>query len=682
MLKKIKQHFSKKSVTYGQTLPSWQTNQPVWNDWTTERAIQYGYKSSTYVFSCINLISRSAASVPWKVYQKDAKGNRIEKPGHPLQMLIENPNPFMTRKDFIEKMTQNLYLGGNAIFSKVRANGTVVELWGLPADSVKPVPDANTFIKHYVFEKDGKRLEIETKDIIHNLFTNPADPYWGISPLQAGAKIIDTDVEAVRFNKVSLQNRALTDGVFSFKQALTREQWEQAREMIRDQHQGSANARQPWVLGGEASWTPMTMTPAEMDFIESRRFTRTEICSLFQVPPPMIGLYEDATLANIETARKIFWLDTMIPYLTDIQNCLNLSLAKEFGKDIELCFDVSNVQALQTSMTEKITSAKELWSMGVPFNVINQKLEMGFDDIPGGDQGFVPTGVIPSDIDFSEAPDNQEAQKSRKFEIKTGFLSGLNLKNEAHISFYWKNLERRRNKWDRALTRKTEELFEKEAEKVLEAFKDKGLTAALSVIEDNQKVWNEWLLNSWKGMTSEFGRDAYEDILQALGAKAGNDFFNPWDQLIRNYITSTVGDKIKLIQQFSKQQVKDVVFKIREEGGTMDQIARAIKAKYDDFKRYRTYRIARTEVVGASNFANMQSARQASENHDITLVKKWVSSRDDRVRDSHEEVDGETRDREEKFSNGLLFPADYSADLPAETIQCRCALSWEVDDKA
>ena len=74
---------------------------------------------------------------------------------------------------------------------------------------------------------------------MHNKFNDPGNPYWGLAPLQAGARAVDIDVEAVKFQKVGLQNRAITDGIFTFEHPLTQDQWDEARAMVREQHYGN-----------------------------------------------------------------------------------------------------------------------------------------------------------------------------------------------------------------------------------------------------------------------------------------------------------------------------------------------------------------------------------------------------------------------------------------------------------
>jgi len=66
------------------------------------------------------------------------------------------------------------------------------------------------------------------------------------------------------------------------------------------------------------------------------------------------------------------------------------------------------------------------------------------------------------------------------------------------------------------------------------------------------------------------------------------------------------------------------------------------------------------------------------------MVKQWDSTLDSRTRESHAIVDGEIRELDEKFSNGLMFPGDPSGGA-AEVINCRCALlqraKWALDEE-
>ena len=141
----------------------------------------------------------------------------------------------------------------------------------------------------------------------------------------------------------------------------------------------------------------LSQTAVEMDFVNSRKSTWTEIAAVFGVPLAALGFTEDVNLANAEAMNKQLWHDTIIPQLELIKRQLNVQLARDFGENIVLTYDLSNITALQENENEKLDKALKLWSMGVPLSVINQRFEMGLDtdDIEGSDVGYITAGLLP-----------------------------------------------------------------------------------------------------------------------------------------------------------------------------------------------------------------------------------------------------------------------------------------------
>lgn len=687
--------FKKKSVRFSELLPTWKTNQSAkFNDWSTDRAIKEGLKASSYVFVCVNALVKAVCQVPWYVYKRNRNGDWEQVQQHPLELLIEKPTPFHNRKDLMSGMVQHLYLGGNALFSKVKAGGIVAELWQLPTDGMKVIPSKQDYISHYEYEQDGVRQRFEVSDIIHNKFNDPANPYWGISPLQAGARLVDTDVEAVRFQKVSLQNRAITDGIFTFDHPLTKDQWEEARRMVREQHQGMDNAHTPWILGAGAKWQQMSLSPLEMDFLNSRKFNREEICSLFQVPPPIVGIMDTSTYNNIETARKIFWQDTVIPLLEDIKDSFNLSLTPEFGQGIELSYDISNVQALQTSTQEKINNAKNLWSMGVPFNVINQRLELGFDDVEGGDMGYLPSGLMPAnllELDEPQAPQQGETEQGKgntpkeTKSKKSNAYKGLGLVTEKQKDYYFHQVDRKRNAWVINMTRKSARLFKQEGQAIVEALEQGDDWE--KALEQHATKWETFLTASYQSIVEELGTDHFNNLVKGYEPSETKDdeeeteeYFNAFDEDIRAYIVQLAGTKVTQVSDWTRQIIGAIVLEAQENNWTMDKLAKQIKDEFQEFSRYRAYRIARTEAQNALGFAHYKAGEKAQELLGQELIGEWVTSADDRVRDSHEKLHGEKAKLGEPFSNGLKYAGEYTNTGEArDNINCRCVIVHHFD---
>ena len=95
---------------------------------------------------------------------------------------------------------------------------------------------------------------------------------------------------------------------------LPNEDWRaDLREEIERLYQGSHNAGRPMVLSGGLDWKPMSLTPADMDFVEQRNVAAREIALAFGVPPMLLGIPGDNTYANFQEANRVFWRQTILP---------------------------------------------------------------------------------------------------------------------------------------------------------------------------------------------------------------------------------------------------------------------------------------------------------------------------------------------------------------------------------
>lgn len=92
--------------------------------------------------------------------------------------------------------------------------------------------------------------------------------------------------------------------------------------------------------------------------------------------------------------------------------------------------------------------------------------------------------------------------------------------------------------------------------------------------------------------------------------------------------------------------------------------------------------IARTEGHRIQQTSS-RDAQEAAKKKGADVLKQWDAALDARTRDSHARVDGEIRELDEKFSNGLMFPGDPSGGA-AEVVNCRCTSNtrarWALDD--
>lgn len=410
-----------------------------WSRWNMTKALSDGYEISEWVHACINAQARPVASLPWRVsefadgeakarFEWELKGvpasqrsdfmHSAHMPqkrygvyerkthlepliGHALERLIEDPNRLMTRQELIQMMVQHLFLTGNALLWKGRGIGNVVlGLWPLIPSLVKPIEDPNLIIKGYEYKPNNKPQDAVTydfADVAHVKFVDPGSLTWGIAPLMAAARSVDIDVEAGKWNKVSMQNRAVPDGVFIFDAKMDEDLMEETRRGVSAQYQGRGHA--PLVMGNEAKWIDMARSPVEMDYLASRGFNRQAICSVLNTDPRVIKIVEDRMAANSEGVMADHWKTASIPLADLLASLFNKELAAEWGPNHLMWYDTSNVEALSESHHEKMRSAKVAHSMAVPFDEVNARYRLGYPSgMMGADVGWLPSGSVPVNL--------------------------------------------------------------------------------------------------------------------------------------------------------------------------------------------------------------------------------------------------------------------------------------------
>jgi len=387
-----------------------------YTNWDSKKAIDEGYKSSSWVFACIKRRVDAVSTVKLKVQVKNSDGWE-DKEDHILQKLLDNPNPVMNQSEFLRYMVSHLDLDGNFFSMKVKAgqNKTTQELWPvLPYDvSCEVRGKEDSYISYYSFLPTGEKINVD--DMLHIQYTDPSNFRRGISPLKAASRAVDIDNASGDFQKISFQQRGIPDGVFQIEGLTSDFEFEHAKKLVKEQYANLGTAREPWVLGN-GTWTPLSRTAVEMDFMTTRQFSMKEIAAAYCVPSELISGMGDSNRASSDTVRRSFWEDTILPLVSDIVSHLNLSLANEY-KDVRIIADYSNVIPLKRNETELIKNVKELWLMGVPFEALNQKYNLGFESFDGWEKSYITNGVkdefiqdLSSDNDLIEIG-NKDIQK-------------------------------------------------------------------------------------------------------------------------------------------------------------------------------------------------------------------------------------------------------------------------------
>jgi len=324
-----------------------------------------GFAKNAVAYRCVRMIAEACAATPLTVF---VNGERDD--AHPLAALLRKPNPEQSGAEWLEGLYGALQTAGNAYaesagdaFSDAGSaggSGGPEELWTLRPDRVTVVPGKAGWPEAYEYSVGGRSVRIgRTTDgwmpVMHLKLWHPTDDHYGFSPIEAAAFAIDVHNASGTWNKALLDNAARPSGALVFDsrdgERLTEAQFALLKAELSEAHSGAGNAGRPLVLEGGLDWKPMSMTPADMDFIAGKHAAAREIALAFGVPPQLLGIPGDATYANYREANAAFWRGTVVPLVRKTAGALTGWLGGRFGSPedggVEITPDLDAVPALQ-----------------------------------------------------------------------------------------------------------------------------------------------------------------------------------------------------------------------------------------------------------------------------------------------------------------------------------------------
>lgn len=649
---------------------------PIYTDLSVSKATREGYKLSLYVYRAVRTIVQSASGIPWVVI--DNKSGEII-PEHPFTLAWSHPNDFFSGQDNMEYLIAHLKLVGNAIIQPIFAGGQPKEFWICMPDLIHPVPskDPAKWIEGYqITESDGSQRQqlAPAEAFIHFMQFNPGDPYWGIGDLQAAARTVDTDNEMQDTQKVSMQNRGTPDGVFVSDVAMTTEQWEESQRQVKEKYLSKKSRREPWILGAGYKWYQMSLTPVEMDFINSRLRNADDIATAFGLDPWWLGDRRASTYNNVVEAKKALYELVIIPLMDDIEATLNLKIAPMYGKNITISYDLSGVTALREDFGLKVDQAGKMFAMGIPVSQANTVLKLGLEEFPGWDNSYLPfslnpVGAIPTET-VNSTNETVKSMRSTKM---------LNMNDEQKAA-HWKRIDTRRSAWWPIAAKKLQPIYQEQAKAVMKAVAGKEpssmASSAESAIKELKPKWEKTLTAVLVAVAEDFGKETLSTLKPKSAPVTTEckvmDLSTPRMQA---WLTSHIAESIKSILDTEIGGVKGIIEKGIADGLGSRDIYASLKPYFDEGETWKAMRIARTEVGSAAGEAQREAAAQSG----YVSKKQFIATMDDRVRDSHAEMNNEIRNFDEPYSNGQMYPGDTSTGNPADFINCRCAEGYIVD---
>ena len=356
----------------------------------------------TAVYACVRILSEAIAGLPLHMYRYKEDGGKEKALDHPLYLLLhDEPNPEMSSFVFRETLMTHLLLWGNAYAQIIRnGKGEVVALYPLMPNKMTVSRD-ETGQLYYTYQKSQEELP---KDNTYTVTLHPSDVLHipglgfdglvGYSPIAMAKNAIGLAIATEEYGSKFFANGAAPSGVLEHPGTIKDPQ--RVRESWMSQFGGSVNSNKIAVLEEGLKYTPISISPEQAQFLETRKFQINEIARIFRVPPHMVGDLEKSSFSNIEQQSLEFVKYTLDPWVVRWEQSIQRTLLTPEEK--KTYFVKFNVEGLlrgdyQSRMSGYATARQNGWMSANDIRELEN-----LDRIPteeGGDLYLVNGNMLP-----------------------------------------------------------------------------------------------------------------------------------------------------------------------------------------------------------------------------------------------------------------------------------------------
>lgn len=336
-------------------------------------ATQWGwvYRAVTQKADDIALLAVSAETRQGKKWQ--------QAPDHPLQNLMDAPNPWTTGFEFRHLSQQHLELTGRVAWLVVEGrDGVPAELHTLYPHLLDPLPDPTNYLVGWRYRSlSGQQLNFPNYDplrpapdgvsVLALHIPHPSNPYRPNSPAAAAADAIDLDSEIKSFARFYYQNNTMLGGVLE-----TDAIWpgpDKSRAMMtefNEAFQGVMNAGKTAYLWQGLKYKSITPALKDLDFTNLTQATKQDIFDHFGVPLSIIGTAEKGALGGnaVDSERHKYQRHSLLPASVRLSS-LYQKLARRYGVDVWA--------SVENPVEENLEEKRKAWQSDLERGVLSRK---------------------------------------------------------------------------------------------------------------------------------------------------------------------------------------------------------------------------------------------------------------------------------------------------------------------
>lgn len=676
--------------------------------------------------------------------------------GDLARLLTERPNKLISAVELFGRLAVDREQDGSHYwFLSVRGAGgkqvpVPTDAAGRIArvpDFIVPVPGGAVSIDyddsgaptHYAYKVRSGEVKYPADAVVPFRLYDPRNPFQGLGTAQVLARKLQLAFKAERLLAGILDNGGDGGGIVTYDADLGPDEMSRRQAVIEDQMGGGGSTA--WHVADKgAKYDRNPNTPDKLQYQELDDGVRDAVLGALRVPPPCVGVWDNATYNNLAEAKRALWTMGILPVLRWIERTINehfiARLRVEGVPDgIVFGFDTENVEALRQDSLEAIKEARELARGGVGLSLTEALTLTGveFDErdypeaaelrtMPSGfttleaflaDPGGVKAaaalvaakgaaGADDDDDSGDEDEDDEPTPPAGERSASTG--------EPTHHERSWSRAARLADEvrangpltsavaswladYERAQVRHLEafaagEVGEPRGVREMDP-SDWAVASGLShadiaALNLNAAEWGARLDSRVRAILTDIFEETARETAAFIGADGTG--LTGADPRVRAILAE---QRIKLVEGVTStvaKRVRKAILSAYKDDHTIASLTGHIERALPELtkalqrvfrdKEARAQTIARTETGHASNTARVEQARSEG----VGFIK-WVTAgaTDPNVRPTHRANDGLMVPVGGTFPNGLRYPHDPEG--PAgEVINCRCTPVPVVED--
>ncbi|MEL6713789.1 MAG: phage portal protein, partial [Planctomycetota bacterium] len=368
--------------------------------------VRQPYIESPWIRAALKAISGGFVQLKPRIYDRDpADADAVEIQVPELTRLLRRPNRVQTQRQLQKALAIEAKLTGDVFWFLLNASGEPIKVdeegfWKEWPAGIMPA--ASRYVEHKLDRETGMpaayRYRVASSAgasgshseafppgaVVHFIDYDPDTLVRGRGDVESIMRDVDLYFQVSRYLDASVRSGGQPGGVVTYKERLSPYEIDARQQSLEDElangHQGA------WrILDADARFTPNPVTPKDMEYGGLLEWLRDVKLSGLGVPPPVLGIYADATLNNVETAYRELWRgpNGVLTLAVDTADVITQSFLYRASKlnraleDAVFVWDSSDVEDLRTEQVDQVVKAAEVVSKGIGVSLNGTLAGMG-----------------------------------------------------------------------------------------------------------------------------------------------------------------------------------------------------------------------------------------------------------------------------------------------------------------